>query len=1086
MQEKLRQLQQSLEGELHFDALLRTLYATDASVYKELPLAVANPRSVADVKKLIRFATENKTSLIPRTAGTSLGGQCVGTGIVVDVSKYWNKILEINVEERWVQVQPGVIRDELNIFLAKHGLFFGPVTATASRAMIGGMVGNNSCGATSIVHGTTRDHVLEIEAILSDGSEVVFKELSTQEFYKKLHIGELPTEPGTPITKPFELVATRQELMTQPDELPTSSEELRTKPDELKTQRQELPKLDSPLVPHSEELLTQCQQLPTQRQELLTLHQEPLKSDLLEAKLYRQLFDALQNPDNQANIRREYPKSSIHRRNTGYAVDVLLNHQPFKPDGPEFNLCKLLTGSEGTLAFTTAVKLNVVPLPPPVPAVLCAHFASLNECMEATVLAMRHRPDQCELVDKITLDCTKGNIEQAKNRFFVQGDPAAVLMIEFRRENIEDATFAAKHLIEAFQTAGMGYAFPIVTGKQTNQVWALRNAGLGVMSNIPGDAKPYSFVEDTAVALEDLPAYIRDFDALMHGFGQNAVYYAHAGAGELHVKPTLNLKDADDLRDFRAIAEASARLVKKYNGSLSGEHGDGRVRAEFIPMMLGEANYELLRSIKKTWDPHGIFNPGKITDAPPMDANLRYEVGAKTPERPTVMDFSDAGGFLHMAEKCNGSGDCRRLDFAGGTMCPSYRATRDEKDSTRARANVLREYLSVGSSTIDSGQSSPQSGSHQSPVTSRQSPITEAEVKRVLDLCLSCKGCTSECPSNVDMTTMKAEFTHLYYQKHGVPFRAKFFGHIGRMNAVLSKVPRLANFFIKNRVTGSLAKRIVGVAPQRSLPPLAKVTLRNWYNRNRPSLKPAGVGKGKVFFFCDEFTDFYDAEIGINALKLLARLGYEVEMPVHPQSGRAQLSKGLLEEAQVLARENFRIFSNLVSAETPLIGIEPSAILSFRDEYPRLVDKLHVPKAKELGKNALLVDEFLGREIQAGRITADQFTQAKRKVLLHGHCHQKALSSVDYSAWVCGLPANYEVEVIPSGCCGMAGSFGYEAEHYEVSMKVGELVLFPAVKKAEEQAIIAAPGTSCRHQILDGTGLKALHPVEVLFGALLP
>jgi Fe-S oxidoreductase len=607
--------------------------------------------------------------------------------------------------------------------------------------------------------------------------------------------------------------------------------------------------------------------------------------------------------------------------------------------------------------------------------------------------------------------------------------------------------------------------------------------------------------------LADLPAYIREFEAMMAGFGQQAVYYAHAGAGELHTKPVLNLKNADGLRQFREIAEASARLVKKYNGSLSGEHGDGRVRGEFIPMMLGEANYQLLRSIKKTWDPHGIFNPGKITDAPPMDASLRYEVGAKPAEIQTVMDFSDAGGFLHMAEKCNGSGDCRRLDLSGGTMCPSYRATRDEKDTTRARANALREFFSVGSQAVGSWQSSSQS-------ESQQSAIGEEEVKRVLDLCLSCKGCTSECPSNVDMTTMKAEFMHQYYQRHGVPFRAKFFGHIGRMNAVLSKAPGLANFFIKNTFTGSLAKRIVGVAQQRSLPLLAKTALRSWYKQHRQSLKPSGPVKGKLFFFCDEFTDFYDAEIGVKALKLLARLGYEVEMPVHPQSGRAQLSKGLLPEAQALARENVRLFAKLVNDKTPLVGIEPSAILSFRDEYPRLVAKADVAQAKALGTNALLIDEFLSREIQAGKVDPDLFTKEPRKVLLHGHCHQKALSNVEDSVWVCGLPDNYDVEVIPSGCCGMAGSFGYEAEHYEVSMKIGELVLFPAIRIAVGQGntdgssvlpglpknegllagkqestdwqsvLLAAPGTSCRHQILDGTGRKALHPVEVLFEAL--
>lgn len=998
MQAKLQSLASALDGELHFDALLRSLYATDASVYREMPLAVAYPRTVSDIKRLIAFATENGTSLIPRTAGTSLGGQCVGTGIVVDVSKHWNKVLEINVAERWVKVQPGVIRDELNLFLAKHGLFFGPVTATASRAMIGGMVGNNSCGATSIVHGTTRDHVLEIEAILSDGAEVVFKSLSEEELQQKLALAP-----------------------NSPNPLETGSH-----------------------------------------------------APSLETQLYQQLLTSLADEATQSNIRREFPKPGIHRRNTGYAVDVLLQHKPFNPDGPDFNLCKLLTGSEGTLAFTTAVKLNVVPLPPPVPAVLCAHFSSLNESMEATLVAMQHLPDQCELVDKITLDCTKDNIEQSKNRFFVQGDPAAVLLIEFRRDTAEQAIAQAEELIAALQAVGMGYAFPIVTGKQTNQVWALRNAGLGVMSNIPGEAKPYSFVEDTAVALEDLPAYIREFDAMMRGFGQQAIYYAHAGAGELHTKPVLNLRNPDDLRQFREIAVASAKLVKQYNGSLSGEHGDGRVRGEFVPLMLGEANYQLLRQIKKTWDPHGIFNPGKITDAPPMDVSLRYEAGKPAPHYPTLLDFTEHGGLLHAAEKCNGSGDCRRLDLSGGTMCPSYRATRDEKDSTRARANALREFLGNGGRwTVDGGGVMEGEG------------MDWDSVLRVLDLCLSCKGCTSECPSNVDMASMKAEVLHHYYQTHGTPWRAKFFGHIGRMNAVLSQLPQLANFFTNNPFFGGLAKKMVGVAPQRSLPPLSDLPLRKWFERNGGLLKPVGKPKGRVYFFCDEFTNYYDAVIGQKALLLLAKLGYEVLMPPHAQSGRAQISKGLLLEAQALAKANVRTFSPLISAETPLVGLEPSAILGFRDEYPRLVDKSDVPAAKALGQHALLLDEFLYREIQSGKITAEYFTKAPRKILLHGHCHQKALSSVDASAWVCGLPENYTVEVIPSGCCGMAGSFGYEAEHYEVSMKIGELVLFPAIRKADAQSVVvAAPGTSCRHQILDGTGRKALHPVEVLWEAM--
>lgn len=994
MQDKLHELRLALNGNLHFDSLYRALYATDASVYRELPLAIAYPRDKDDLKKLIGFARENGCSLIPRSAGTSLAGQCVGKGIVVDISKYWNKILEINPEERWVWVQPGIIRDELNEYLKPYGLFFGPNTSTANRCMIGGMVGNNSCGTTSIEYGSTRDHLLELETILSDGSEVTFKALSAAEFFDKAGM-----EPGGYISSS---------------------------------------KVNNGGYP------------------------------TLEGRLYRHIFEELSNPQTQEHIRQEFPKPGIHRRNTGYAVDFLLGSQPFHPGGPDFNFCKLLAGSEGTLAFTTAIKLNLVPLPLPHSVVLAAHFNSLDEALRAVLTAMRHQPNQCELMDKAILDCTKDNILQSKNRFFVEGDPAAVLMIEFRSETLQAAEAKALLLAEDFKKENTGYAFPLISGKKTKQVWELRNAGLGVLSNMPGDAKPVAFIEDTAVALADLPAYIGEFEDMMQGFGQKVVYYAHAGAGELHLRPVLNLKKSEDVQRFHDIGLASARLVKKYGGSLSGEHGDGRVRATFIPLMLGQENYELFRRIKKNWDPQGIFNPGKIVDTAPMTESLRYEPDVQKPVFQTVLDFSDSGGILGMAERCNGSGDCRRLDFSGGTMCPSYRATRNEKDTTRARANALREFLS---------RSEP-----------GENPFARKELKEVLDLCLSCKGCTSECPSNVDMTTMKAEFLHQYYQVHGVPFRAKFFGHIGRMNTVVSHFPALSNFFSGNAFTGKILKKILGVAPRRSLPPLHSFTLRSWYKKNKAQLAASGSPhrKGRVILFCDEFTNFYDVEIGIKTIRLLNALGYEVEMPQHPESGRAQLSKGLLPEARELARQNIRLFSKIISRETPLLGIEPSAILSFRDEYLRLAAPDEKKAASSLAANSYLVDEFLSKQIQQGHITPEGFTKEKRKILLHGHCHQKALSNLEDSAWVAGLPENYAVEIVSSGCCGMAGSFGYEAEHYKLSMEIGELVLFPAIRKATAETIIVTPGTSCRHQILDGTGRRSLHPAEVLWEALTP
>lgn len=971
MQQQLRILQQQLDGDLYFDELMRRIYATDASIFRELPLAVAFPKHKADIKTLVLFARENNTSLIPRSAGTSLAGQCVGNGIVVDISRYMTQVLEINAEEGWVRLQPGVIRDELNRMLKPYGVFFGPNTSTANRCMLGGMVGNNSCGTTSIVYGSTRDHVMALDVVLSDGSEARFSTLTKAEFEKK-----------------------RQ-------------------------------------------------------------------GEGLEAHIYQQLYEALSQPEVQAEIRAEYPKPGIPRRNTGYAVDLLLETNVFTPDQPDFNFCKLLSGSEGTLAFTTEITLHVDPLPAPHDVVLCAHFSSMAECLEAVVATMQHKPSACELMDKLILDCTKANLEQSKNRFFIEGDPAAVLMIEFRGDNPEEAQDKASTLIADLKSHGFGYAYPVIAAPKSKRVWELRNAGLGVLSNMPGEAKGVACIEDTAVEVTDLPAYIADFEEMMAGYGQKSVYYAHAGAGELHLRPILNLKKEEDRKKLRQIGESMARLVKKYKGSLSGEHGDGRVRAEFIPLVLGEKNYALLRRIKQSWDPHAIFNPGKIVDPAPMNTSLRYEAGQQDKHFDTILSFPD--GILRAAEKCNGSGDCRKLDAAGGTMCPSYRATRNEKDTTRARANALREFLTH---------------------SEKANPFDRQELYEVMDLCLSCKGCASECPSNVDMSAMKAEFLHQYYKTNGVPFRARVFGNIARLNAWGALMPAVSNFFIQNTLTGALLKSVLGVAPQRSLPALNTLPLRRWFEKNAAALQPASPEKGKVYFFCDEFTHFNDAGIGEKAIRLLTRLGYRVEMPAHPESGRAAISKGLLPKARELAIQNVQIFKSLATEETPLIGIEPSAILSFRDEYPRLVPQSDRDAAKMLGQNALLIDEFLAREIQKGHITAADFTKTAKKILLHGHCHQKALAGVDASAWIVGLPENYSVEVIPSGCCGMAGSFGYEKEHYSVSMQVGELVLFPAVRKAGEEVVVAAPGTSCRHQILDGTGRKALHPVEVLYEAL--
>ncbi|MEB2776316.1 FAD-linked oxidase C-terminal domain-containing protein [Algoriphagus sp. D3-2-R+10] len=969
----LQELSTQLEGTLQFDTLTKTLYATDASVYREMPLAVAFPKSESDIQKLILFAAKNGTSLIPRTAGTSLSGQCVGNGIVVDVSKHFTEILELNVAERWVRVQPGVVRDELNRYLKPHGLFFSPITSTANRAMIGGMVGNNSSGTTSIVYGVTRDKVISLDTILSDGNPAKFEELSKEGFQQKMNLQSL------------------------------------------------------------------------------------------EGDIYRKVFEELSDPEAREEIHAQFPKKSIHRRNTGYAVDELLKAEVFGGVG-DFNFCRLLSGSEGTLAFTTEIKISLDPLPEPIEIVVAAHFETIHESMVSAQTAMKHPATAVELMDKIILDCTKESIEYSKNRYFVEGDPEAILMVEFRGQTLEEAMAKGEALVADLKRTGLGYAYPIIEPTMVSTAWALRSAGLGLLANIPGDPKAVACIEDTAVDIEDLADYIDEVDEMMKGFNQKPVHYAHAGAGEIHLRPILDLKKSKDVEEFYKISKASAELVKKYQGSLSGEHGDGRVRAAFIPLMVGEKNYELFRRIKFSWDPQNIFNPGKIVNAAPMNEFLRYEPDMETPAHDTLIDFSHVGGILRLAEKCNGSGDCRKLPGSGGTMCPSYMATRNEKDTTRGRANTLREFL-----TMDK----------------KENAFNHPEIKEAMDLCLSCKGCTAECPSNVDMASMKAEFLYQYQKTNGIPLRSRAFAYINELNELGSKTGGLANFMLSNSFTGGMMKSVLGVAAKRNLPAISKVSLRKWYKKNYANLPSAPKQIKSVYFFIDEFTNHNDTEIGIKAISLLKKLGYEVKVVDHEESGRSALSKGLLPKAKKHAEVNVEVFDKLIDGNTPLIGLEPSAILSFRDEYPRIVKKELAEAAKKLKFHVKLIDEFLAQEIAAGNIKADSFTSKAQKIKLHGHCHQKALSSMTWTQKLLSLPANYSVETIPSGCCGMAGSFGYEAEHYEVSQQVGELVLFPAVRKADAETIIAAPGTSCRHQIADGTGRKAKHPVEIIWEALI-
>jgi FAD/FMN-containing dehydrogenase/Fe-S oxidoreductase len=964
----LEQLHKSLKGEVLFDDLHKTLYATDASVYRKIPFAVAFPKDENDIKVLIDFANKNSITLIPRTAGTSLAGQCVGDGIVVDVSKHFTNILEFDEQHKTITLQPGIVRDSLNVFLKPFGLFFGPNTSTSNRCMIGGMVGNNSSGSTSIKYGVTRDKVLKIDAILSDGSTATFEEISSDEFIEKS------------------------------------------------------------------------------------------KEKTLEGAIYKSIYTELTSESTQEEIKHEFPKETIHRRCTGYAIDEFLKSDLFGGSEPTINVAKLLTGSEGTLAFSTAITLQLDDIPPKESIMVCSHFKSINESLKATLIAMNHTLYNCELMDKTILDCTKNNRELAKNRFFLQGDPEAVLMLEVSANTISEAEVLADKLIKDLEKNNFGYHHPKVYDNDISKVHYLRKAGLGALGNMVGDMKAVACIEDTAVALEDLPNYIEEFTKIMAKYQQNAVYYAHAGAGELHLRPILNLKKSEDVVLFRKITTETAQLVKKYQGSFSGEHGDGIVRAEFIPMMIGENNYQLLRRIKKAFDPNNIFNKGKITDAFPMDKSLRYEIDRVEPQIDTIQDFSDSEGIIKLAEKCNGSGDCRKPVEAGGTMCPSYRATKNEKETTRARANTLREVLTNNSAA---------------------NKFDSKELKEVLDLCLSCKACASECPSNVDIATMKAEFLYQYQETNGYSFRSKLFANNAKLNKLGSLTPTLANLVLNT----TLAKSAMGVSTKRSVPKLAKQTLNKWYKKKAFGKTEIKQSQKSIYLFNDEFTNFYDVEIGKDAVFLLEKLGYKVNIINHEESARSYISKGFLKEAKAVCNKNIAIFKNLITDKSPLIGVEPSAILTFRDEYLRLADDK--TSAEKIAQHTFTFEEFLAKEIENGNVDKTLFTSEKKTLKIHGHCHQKALSSTNASFQILNLPENYTVTILNTGCCGMAGSFGYEKEHYKVSMQVGEDTLFPKVRNCSSDTEIAAAGTSCRHQIYDGTKRLAKHPITLLKEALI-
>jgi FAD/FMN-containing dehydrogenase/Fe-S oxidoreductase len=949
-----RELKRVVEGEVRFDDYSRLLYSTDASMYQVDPIGVVLPRTKDDVRAVLELANRYNVPVLPRGGGTSLIGQTVNHAVVLDFSKYMNQVLEVNREELWCRVQPGVIQDELNAHVRPMGLLFGPDTSTSNRATLGGMSGNNSAGSHSIAYGKTIDHVLELQCLLADGSEITLRDLTPAELEAK------------------------------------------------------------------------C------------------RADGLEGQIYREVRRLVDQHADE--IRARYPK--LMRRVSGYNLDEFVKSQPF-------GLHRLAVGSEGTLVAVVEMKVRLVRRPK-FTALDVIHYDDLQAALESSADLLTTAPYAVEVTDKMILDLARENIEQRARMGFVQGDPAAIMIVEYSGES--EAEVRAKiEALEALRARKrIGYAAHLAYDPAEQQsIWKLRKAGLGLLLGTKGDRKPIAFVEDTAVEPAKLGPFISRFREILTRHGARAGYYGHCSVGCLHIRPLINLKDAGEIRKMRAIAEEITALVVEFGGGLSGEHGDGRARSPFNETLYGPRLYDAFRQVKRAFDPKGILNPGNIVDAPPMTEHLRYGPEYRAWEPETLLDFSGQGGFAAAVEMCNGIGVCRKK--LEGTMCPSYMATLDEEHSTRGRANALRAVLSG---------------------KVPRSEFTGRRLYEVLDLCLECKACKAECPANVDMAKLKYEFLAHYYRAHGLPLRNRLFGRIHALARVGSALAPVSNWIARSAPHRWLLERLAGIDRRRPLPSFAGESFVRWFG----SRGPEGTGaRGEVVLFHDTFNTYQTPNVAIAATQLLETLGYRVVLADRGCCGRPMISKGMLDEARTLAADNVARLAPAARAGRPIVGLEPSCLLTLRDEYPELV---RTEDARLVARQSLLLEEFLTKELQAGHpLFARKHAGVGGKVLLHGHCHQKALVGTAPTVAVLKA-AGYQVSEVDAGCCGMAGSFGFEAEHYDLSVRIAERRLAPAVRAAGSDVAVCAPGISCRQQVEHTTGRVPKHPAELLWEAL--
>lgn len=948
-------LEKCIEGEVRFDDYSRILYSTDASIYQIKPLGVVIPKHKEDVIATVKIAGENGVSLIPRGAGTGLAGQAIGEGIIIDMSKYMNRILKVEQSsedgDAAVRVQPGVVLDELNVHLKDYGLMFGPDVATSNRANIGGMIGNNSAGARSIIYGKTIDNILELTVVLSNGDEVIFKPLSNDELQAKM------------------------------------------------------------------------------------------QGETLENQIYQEVKRIV--AENREEIKEGYPK--IMRRVAGYNLDEFVGEK-------NFDLTKLIVGSEGTMATVVEAKLKVVPCPK-MTALNVVHFHDLIEAMVATNEALTCGPSAVELVDKTVLDLTKDSIKYSKLRTFLREDPEAILIIEFYGDSEGELLAKIENLEKHFQEKNLGYTFVRAFDDEAiSQVWQVRKAGLALLMGMKGDAKPTGFVEDTAVSPEKLPEYIPRFREIVSAQGTTAAYYAHASVGCLHIRPILNLKKGEDIAKMHVIAEQVADLVTEFGGTMSAEHGDGLARSEFMEKMFGPKLYQAFREVKRAFDPKNIMNPGRIVDAPPMTENLRYGADYRAIQLDTYFDFSKDYGFDGAVEMCSGVGDCRKT--LEGVMCPSFMATLEEEHSTRGRANALRAALNGDLPA---------------------KALTSKRLYEVLDLCLACKACKSECPANVDMAKLKFEFLAHYYKENGLPLRNWIFGNFELMDKLGCAFAPLSNWVMRRKVTKWAFDRFLGIDKRRDFPSFAGQTFEKWFTK-----RPRVTSPKKVVLFHDTYMNYNEPNIGIAVTEILEKSGFEVILPDKMCCGKPMISKGMVRHMIKNAVYNIEHLAEYAGQNIPIVGCEPSCILTIRDDYLDLVDD---KRTKLVSDHTYTIEEFLSMLYEKGELNLD-FNDTEKDILLHGHCYQKAYIGTEPALQILGLPPGYQVEEIPSGCCGMGGAFGYEKEHYDISMKVGNLFLFKAIKEKEGEFDVVASGISCRHQIAHGTGKRAKHLVEVLAEAL--